>query len=74
MSFLSEVVGGVQILRIYKLRLGDGEEEEHYYPTQELETFSFMIRKELEEFMVKLPQLNAIELLMLMNPKPSIFN
>ena len=66
----SEQNGGNHILRIYQLSYS------HFTDTfdfvQELEAFSFRSHEELVDFFDKLPQLNGIEMLMLLNPVPYI--
>lgn len=70
---LSEQVNSNHILRIYQLLYN--HENENYDVVQELEAFTFQERKELTNFIKKLPQLNGIEMLLLLNPlhqKPQI--
>jgi len=65
-SGFSEHNGKSHILRIYQLSYS------HFTDTfdfvQELEAFSFRSHEELVDFFDKLPQLNGIEMLMLLNP------
>lgn len=70
---LSQQINSNHILRIYQLLYN--HENENYEVVQELEAFTFQTRKELTDFIKKLPQLNAIEMLLLLNPlyqKPQI--
>ncbi|HLQ83104.1 MAG TPA: hypothetical protein VK121_04595 [Pseudogracilibacillus sp.] len=62
----SEQNGGDHILRIYQLSYNHFTNTHDF--VQELEAFSFGTHKDLVDFFDKLPQLNGIEMLMLLNP------
>jgi len=69
---LSHEVGSAHVLRVYQLLFN--KDEGAYEPVQELAAFSFKDRYELVEFLKDLPNLNGLEMLMLLNPlndKPS---
>jgi hypothetical protein len=57
------------LLRLYQLIRG---EDQQYYPTHEIGAFTFHSTKELKDFLNRLPEMSAIEILMLMNPQPSL--
>ncbi len=65
---LSHEVNSKHILRIYHLLLNDGED--NYEVIQELAAFTFEDRDELLYFLDDLPDLNGLEMLMLLNPFP----
>jgi hypothetical protein len=57
------------LLRLYQLHRG---EDQKYFPTHEIGAFTFYSRKELKDFVNNLRKMSAIEILMLMNPEPSL--
>ena len=70
---LSQQVNANHILRIYQLLLNS--EDDSYDIVQELAAFTFNNREKLTSFINELPQLNGIEMLLLLNPlyrKPQI--
>lgn len=68
---LSEEQDAQFVLRIYLLIQ---KKDEKYHLKQELAAFSFKSRKELDEFLVKLPNLSGLEMLLLLNPMSGEFN
>lgn len=58
------------VMRLFQLLLD--QEADQYYPVQELAAFSFQSYEELKDFLITLPNLNGIEMLMLLNPLPPI--
>ncbi len=68
-SALSGKTKSKYILRLYQLtRREDGK----LFPTHEIGAFSFYTRKQLNDFVDKLPKMSAIEILMVLNPFSSI--
>lgn len=65
-STFSEWNGSSYVLRIYQLLYNRFNET--YEFAQELAAFSFEERSELVDFLNRLPELNGIEMLMLLNP------
>ena len=65
-STFSEWNGSTHVLRVYQLLYNRFNET--YEFAQELAAFSFEDRSELVDFLNKLPGLNGIEMLMLLNP------
>ncbi|MFF2449925.1 hypothetical protein ACFVSW_23060 [Neobacillus sp. NPDC058068] len=59
----------MHVLRLYQLIL---REDQNYVPTFELEAFAFYSRKDLTDFVVRLPEMSAIEILMVMNQEPTM--
>lgn len=53
------------LIRLYQLFR---EEDQRYYPTHEIGAFTFSSRFELKKFVDHLPQMTALEILMLMSP------
>ncbi|MEI3613599.1 hypothetical protein [Pseudogracilibacillus sp. SO30301A] len=62
---LSESSQSIHILRLYKLIFE--EYENTYKPVQELEAFSFQHYDELTDFLEKLPEMSALEMLLVLN-------
>lgn len=63
---LSEDIGEVINLRLFHLFLS--ADDEVYYPVQELAAFCFKERKYLEDFLSELPNMSALDMLILLNP------
>lgn len=59
----------MHLLRLYQLIRG---EDQQYFPTNEIGAFRFYLRKELVDFLIRLPKMTALEILMLMNPAPAL--
>ncbi|RAN85906.1 hypothetical protein B5P41_32365 [Bacillus sp. SRB_28] len=57
------------LLRLYQLIR---RKERKYFPTYEIEAFSFCSREHLWEFVDQLPKMSALEILMAMNPQPTM--
>lgn len=68
-AILSGEDAGMHVLRLYHMVK---DEDENFHPTHELEAFSFRSKKSLKKFMKQLPNLSALELLIIMNPQPAI--
>ncbi|MEH7355158.1 hypothetical protein V7150_16495 [Neobacillus drentensis] len=68
-AILSGKDENMHVLRLYQVIK---REDQQFYPTHELEAFSFHSKKDLKEFMEKLPHLTAIELLLIMHPLPTM--
>ncbi len=62
---LSELSQSMHILRLYQLSFE--EYENTYIPVQELEAFSFQHYDELTNFLEKLPEMSALEMLLVLN-------
>lgn len=62
---LSESSQSMHILRLYQLSFE--EYENTYIPVQELEAFSFQHYDELTNFLEKLPEMSALEMLLVLN-------
>lgn len=62
---LSESSHSTHILRLYQLMYE--EYENTYKPVQELEAFSFLRYEELTDFLKKLPEMSALEMLLVLN-------
>lgn len=62
---LSESSQSMHILRLYQLNFD--EHENTYIPVQELEAFSFQHYDELTNFLEKLPEMSALEMLLVLN-------
>ena len=62
---LSELSQSMHILRLYQLSYE--EYENTYIPVQELEAFSFQHYDELTNFLEKLPEMSALEMLLVLN-------
>lgn len=58
------------VMRVFQLILNP--ELDRYFPVQELVAFSFPSYDKLKDFLITLPNLNGIEMLMLLNPLPPI--
>lgn len=63
---LSQQVNSMHILSIYQLLFN--HKNNYYEVVQELAAFTFQKRDELTAFLSELPQLNGIEMLLLLNP------
>ena len=57
-------------VRLYLMRLIEGK----YEVTKELEAFSFRTLDEAQRFSAKLPELNAIDLVMMLNSEEPVFS
>lgn len=69
---ITEKYNNKHLIRLYQLFR---DEDQRYYPTHEIGAFTFSSRSELEIFVNHLPQMTAIEILMLMSPlKPLVKN
>ena len=71
-AVLSHVENEVHIMRIYQLVLS--MESNAFEPIQEMVSFAFESRKELIDFLERLPNLTGLEMLMLLNPISTDFN
>ncbi|HLR51707.1 MAG TPA: hypothetical protein VK072_02410 [Candidatus Avamphibacillus sp.] len=68
-AVLSEVAdNSIHVLRIYQMFWFN--EEKAFSPVQELAAFSFPNREELDDFLMRLPEISGLEMLMLVNPLP----
>lgn len=65
----SEVVYLGNVLRLYRLQLN--HESEMYDPLNELAAFSFLSQQELIDFLEKIPNMTAFEILMIMENQES---
>jgi hypothetical protein len=54
------------LLRLFQMKK---DEEQDYIPTHEMEAFTFQSRKDLKDFVERLPGMSALEILMAMNPQ-----
>lgn len=66
---LSGKLKNMHLLRLYQLKRGG---DQNYFPTHEIGAFTFYSRKELKDFVNRLPKMSAIEILMVMSPEPVI--
>lgn len=57
------------VIRIYRLKK-DKTNEECYSIYFELQAFMFTTYKQAKEFLDKLPNMSALEMLLMLNPKP----
>ena len=62
---------GQFILKLYHLRKNENQE---FFPTHELASYSFHTRADLKYFVKRLPNMSAIELLIGLNPVPAIIH
>lgn len=68
-AMFSEVEENNHVLRVYQLLFES--EQNSYVPIQELAAFQFPDRETMMEFKERLPHLNGIEMLMILNPLES---
>lgn len=66
---LSGKLKNMYLLRLYQI-MSDNDKE--FYPTHEIGAFTFHSRLKLKEFVDLLPEMSAIEILMIMNPHPAL--
>ena len=62
----SEENNGMFIARLLEL----AQDEESFYPIQDLAAFQFDTQRELKEFVKHLPGMSGLEMLLLLNPPP----
>ena len=74
-AILSEVENTDHIVRIYQLKQSfDGKE---YHVIQEVAAFRYKNRGQLDDFLARLPNMSALEMLMMLHPIvpfPSLMN
>jgi len=68
-AILSEEINMNHIVRIYQLVLSSDNEEYNFI--QEMAAFSYKQRREVDDFLERLPNMSAIEMLMMLHPIPN---
>ncbi len=68
-AILSERNNMDHIVRIYQLVLSSNNEEYNF--VQEMAAFSYKYRDEVDDFLERLPNMSALEMLMMLHPIPN---
>ncbi|MFA1822764.1 hypothetical protein ACDX78_21875 [Virgibacillus oceani] len=63
-AVLSEEHDGMFIARLLEL----AQDEESFYPIQDLAAFKFDTKREMKDFIKRLPEMSGLEMLLLLNP------
>ncbi|MFA1820151.1 hypothetical protein ACDX78_08180 [Virgibacillus oceani] len=63
-AVLSEEKDSMFIVRVFEL----AQDEDAFFPIQDLAAFSFGTKRELNAFVDRLPELTGLEMLLLLNP------
>jgi hypothetical protein len=69
-AVVSGKLKSMYLLRLYQII--NGGEWDCYVPTHEIGAFSFTSRLKLMDFVKHLPEMTALEILMIMNPHPNL--
>ncbi|MEH7276498.1 hypothetical protein [Neobacillus vireti] len=69
-AVVSGKLKNMHLLRLYQII--NGGEWDCYVPTHEIGAFTFTSRLKLMEFVKHLPEMTALEILMVMNPHPNL--
>ncbi|MFA1822293.1 hypothetical protein ACDX78_19295 [Virgibacillus oceani] len=67
-AVLSEGKDNMFIVRVFEL----AQNEDAFFPIQDLAAFSFGTKTELNGFVERLPELTGLEMLLLLNPMPRV--
>lgn len=66
LATFSQIQDSVHIIRLYQLARSNHDEQ--YHVVQEMVSFSYQNRQDLDDFLKRLPNMSAIEMLMMLHP------